>query len=691
MSSDPQNRRFDRGYAYATVFLSSFCVMVVELVAGRIISRHLGSSIYTWTSVIGVILGGLALGNFIGGWIADRFPARRSLSWLFLLSSITSVVIIVSNNLVGEASWLWELAWPLRVATHVALVFFVPAALLGTIGPVVAKHALELGSAPGKTIGNVYAWGVLGSIAGTFATGFWLVSVLGTSAIIWSVAAILALVGLCYTPRSIRSWGWSGAVGCAAFLALSPVGWARDVGERLDLRESVSDEVLYVDESRYAHIEVRRISEQPDVRGLYIDKLLHSQWTVGDLHQLHYGYLKIFSALTEQRFDLQQPLRNVTIGGGGYVFPRYLNMRWPSAISDVVEIDEAVTTAAQQAFGLEMSERIAVHHVDGRVFVNSMARRAQRDERFTPYDVVYLDAVDDFSVPSQLTTVEFFSKVDSILDHDGLLLVNFIDVIESGRLAGALMNTLEKIFPHVSLFTSVDVERASGEWRVTFVAAASHQPIAAPTNPSIPFAETVREIPRDDADRYRHQESTALLSDGFAPVEQLLAPVVRAAAQERGAAESLRRALELERQGDRAGYARYCREALRLDPYMPEAHYNLGLALYREGLASDAEHHWKRAISTRPSYVEAHFNLGALYYAAADYPRAEQHFGAAIRLSPALSEAHIALGVVKEATGRLAEARGHYNEAVRLVPESKENQAHLLRVSQQVTTQARLN
>jgi spermidine synthase len=665
--------------------------MVVELVAGRIISRHLGSSIYTWTSVIGVILGGLALGNFIGGWIADRYPARRSLSWLFLLSSITSVVIIVSNNLVGEASWLWELAWPLRVATHVALVFFLPAALLGTIGPIVAKHALGLGSAPGRTIGNVYAWGVLGSIAGTFTTGFWLVSVLGTSAIIWSVAAILALVGLCYTPRSIRSWGWSGAVGCAAFFALSPVGWARDVGERLDLRERVSAELIYVDESRYAHIEVRRLSEQPDIRGLYIDKLLHSQWTVGDLNQLHYGYLKIFSALTEQRFGLQQPLRNLTIGGGGYVFPRYLNMRWPNAISDVVEIDEAVTTAALEAFGLEPSERMTMHHVDGRVFVNSMARRALQDERFNPYDVLYLDALDDFSVPSQLTTVEFFTKVDSILEEDGLLLMNFIDVIESGRLAGSLLNTLEQIFPHVSLFTSVNVERASGEWRVTFVAAASRQPIEAPTNSSIPFSEMVREISADDADRYRHQESAQLLSDHFAPVKQLLAPVVRAAAQERGAAEALRRALELERQGDHAGYAQYCREALRLDPYMPEAHYNLGLALHREGLLSDAEHHWNRAISTRPTYAEAHFNLGALHYSAADFVRAEHHFGTAIRLSPTLSEAHIALGVVKEAAGRLAEARAHYTEAVRLAPESKENRAHLRRVTQQVTTQARLN
>jgi len=55
--------------------------MVVELVAGRIISRHLGSSIYTWTSVIGVILGGLAVGNYVGGRLAARYAPRPTWPW----------------------------------------------------------------------------------------------------------------------------------------------------------------------------------------------------------------------------------------------------------------------------------------------------------------------------------------------------------------------------------------------------------------------------------------------------------------------------------------------------------------------------------------------------------------------------------------------------------------------------------
>ncbi|MBI1801027.1 MAG: fused MFS/spermidine synthase, partial [Chloroflexi bacterium] len=60
-----------RPLAYLTVFVSSACVMVVELVAGRLVAPALGVSLYTWTTVVGVILGGIGLGNYLGGHLAD--------------------------------------------------------------------------------------------------------------------------------------------------------------------------------------------------------------------------------------------------------------------------------------------------------------------------------------------------------------------------------------------------------------------------------------------------------------------------------------------------------------------------------------------------------------------------------------------------------------------------------------------
>ncbi|HOV77439.1 MAG TPA: fused MFS/spermidine synthase, partial [Sedimentisphaerales bacterium] len=182
----------------ATVFFSSACIMILELVASRLVARDLGSSLYTWTSIIGVVLTGIAAGNYLGGRIADRHPARRALAVLFGLASAACVSIIIVNNAVGSWLWLWRLSWPTHVFVHVLLVFLVPSVLLGTIAPVVAKMALDHGLPTGRTIGDLYAWGAVGSIAGTFLAGFYLISAFGSVTIIWGIGAAMLLAGILY-------------------------------------------------------------------------------------------------------------------------------------------------------------------------------------------------------------------------------------------------------------------------------------------------------------------------------------------------------------------------------------------------------------------------------------------------------------------------------------------------------------
>jgi MFS family permease len=182
----------------ATVFISSFCVMVLELVAGRIIARFLGSSLYTWTSVIGVVLAGITIGNYIGGRLSDRFRPARILAILFASCSAACLVTIVANNLIGNWAWLWQFNWPTRILLHVTAVFLLPSALLGTISPVVAKMALERGLPTGRTVGDIYAWGAAGSIVGTFAAGYYLIALMGTISIIWAVAGVMIVMALLY-------------------------------------------------------------------------------------------------------------------------------------------------------------------------------------------------------------------------------------------------------------------------------------------------------------------------------------------------------------------------------------------------------------------------------------------------------------------------------------------------------------
>ena len=90
---------------HAVVFVTSMGVMIVELVASRLVSKYLGSSLFTWTGVIGIVLGGISLGNWLGGILADRFPPRRLASVLLLASSLLTFLIIVLDLVVGRMTW----------------------------------------------------------------------------------------------------------------------------------------------------------------------------------------------------------------------------------------------------------------------------------------------------------------------------------------------------------------------------------------------------------------------------------------------------------------------------------------------------------------------------------------------------------------------------------------------------------
>ena len=180
--------------AYLIVFASSACTLVIELIAGRIMAPYIGVSLYTWTSIIGVVLAGMSVGNYLGGLVADRAPSRRTLGLIFLAAGIASLGILVVTDLVVAARL--SLSLLPRIVFYTTAIFFLPSLMLGMVSPVVVKLALADLTRTGNTVGTIYAVSTVGSIVGTFLTGFWLISWLGTRMIVWVVGGSLLLIGL---------------------------------------------------------------------------------------------------------------------------------------------------------------------------------------------------------------------------------------------------------------------------------------------------------------------------------------------------------------------------------------------------------------------------------------------------------------------------------------------------------------
>ena len=80
-------------YLYFAVFLSGGSILVMEIAAGRVLAPHFGNTLYTWTSMIGIILAALSLGYSIGGRLADQKPSSK-LFFLLMLGGAGLVALV---------------------------------------------------------------------------------------------------------------------------------------------------------------------------------------------------------------------------------------------------------------------------------------------------------------------------------------------------------------------------------------------------------------------------------------------------------------------------------------------------------------------------------------------------------------------------------------------------------------------
>jgi len=350
----------------AIVFVTSLCIMMLELSATRLLAHHIGQSLYSWTSVIGVVLAGITIGNYIGGILADRFDHRRTLGWLLLFASFHCFLVIWLDQLstewyrsepptlLGPVVWLsqWileggpssDVSWPVWVLVQVSVIYGPPAAAMGTVSPVVAALALSRSRKTGITVGNVYAWGTLGSIIGTFLAGFWLIDLFGTRALVTLTAVLLGITAACAAAPHSRlrpaiAFGWlqflvvfglaaaargeSLEIAGGSFGDLLGIGRDRagqvalsedwketghrigrgfhEFGRTLSLRED--EPGRYEDESNYSYITVVETTDEDDdveMKYLKLDKLVHSYYVPDDPTLLKYEYELVYAAATER-------------------------------------------------------------------------------------------------------------------------------------------------------------------------------------------------------------------------------------------------------------------------------------------------------------------------------------------------------------------------------------------------------
>ena len=499
--------------ANVVVFIASFCTLVIELVAGRIMAPYVGVSLYTWTSIIGVVLAGISIGAYIGGLIADRYPRTSTLGWLLFLSGLGALVISPLTNLIGAAQLQTTLM--VRILILTAAIFFVPSCILGMISPVVVKLTLSNLSKTGNVVGKIYAFSTLGSIIGTFATGFFLISWMGTRNLLLTMAVILILSALVFGGAFNRK-----KAVFAVLAVLVPLVW---VFYGYAFKPPLDENLYYFKESDYYTIKLSRYETYDGQRAeaLILDNLIHSINVLDNPLHLDYEYLRIYDEFMRWRTKKLASPRTLFIGGGGYTYPRYLELMYPTAGIDVVEIDPEITKVVHEYLGVPKDTRIRSFNEDGRWFVMNCRDKGK-------YDFIFGDAFNDLSIPYHLTTKEFAGQMAALLKPDGILMSNLIDSYDRGLFLPSYIRTLEEVFGkgHVHIIAvGPELKGIS-----TCVVAASRQSLDLHDFLTRIKGEGGREmashvVPQERLQAHLAKRPFVILTDDYVPADNLVAPV----------------------------------------------------------------------------------------------------------------------------------------------------------------------
>jgi spermidine synthase len=279
----------------------------------------------------------------------------------------------------------------------------------------------------------------------------------------------------------------------------------------------------YYKESDYYTLKLAK-TQSPDgktLRALILDNLIHSYVCLEDPTHIEYEYERIYAEVMKWRFDQNTAFKSLSIGGGGYTFPRYMEITYPDAQIDVAEIDPMITKLVYEQLGLPASTRIRTYNTDGRWYVMNCTEK---------YDVIFTDAYNDLSIPYHLTTKEFVAQLKSIMTPDGIVVSNIIDNFQKGAFLPSYIKTLQEVFGEKNVYL-LSVSPDFQNLRIsTFIVMASYRPL------------NMAEFDAWLKDHYRNEAKSAIVSDvlvqklltnphtivirdDYAPVDNLIAPV----------------------------------------------------------------------------------------------------------------------------------------------------------------------
>lgn len=483
------------------VFVCGATIMIFELIGSRVVAPYVGTAIYVWTSLIGVILASMSLGYYIGGYLADKKPQIQSIVTIIIFSAIAIALLVITKDLFLTKISTLSISLEIK-SIIISIILFAPTSfLLGMVSPYAVKLKMIDITRSGRTAGNLYAISTTGSIFGTFLAGFYIIPNFGQtkSLIILSISLLFLAIFMLFVLKTnkVTKTGIIGVICLIILLLLT----------NLSFNNKKKDLIADID-TKYNRVLVSQKFIYQTKRPILILTIdpggIQAAIFTDNTNDLVLDYTKFYRLFSH---FIPHPTSALMIGGCVYTYPGDFIKNFPTAKMDVVEIDPGMTDIARKYFNFKDKNNLTIYHQDARIFLNQTKNK---------YDVIFGDAFSSTaSIPFQLTTKEAVVKQYEALNDGGVILLNMISAIEGekGKFARAEYATFKEVFPQVYLFRIKDIKDSYKTQNIMLLALKSDKVFK-------------WENPNQEINQYLSQVwdkaipiDVPVLTDDFAPVE----------------------------------------------------------------------------------------------------------------------------------------------------------------------------
>lgn len=195
-------------------FFSGLAGLVYEVVYAKALGVTFGGTALAANTVLMTYMGGMALGAWWGGMLAERSSRPLMLyAWFeaaiglyaavtpMLFSSMQALYVMLATDSPPDAAWLTALRMGLGAA-----VLGVPTVLMGATLPLVFQCLRAMGIPTGRAIAPLYGANVLGAAVGALFGGYALLPAVGRDGATY-VAAVISLMVALYVIERIKREG----------------------------------------------------------------------------------------------------------------------------------------------------------------------------------------------------------------------------------------------------------------------------------------------------------------------------------------------------------------------------------------------------------------------------------------------------------------------------------------------------